>query len=391
MLKYGNWEALEPQIGAGGQSTVYLARTPQRVAEGEQSYQVLRELAGGGLRDIATAERFAKAPLDLARFDSLSDLGALKVFKIREGGAPAQERLKREIAVLSEKRPHLPKLLDANETQSWMVTEYFPGGSLDKSPFRYRGQPILALRAFRRLVETVATALHQDGIVHRDIKPANVFIDTDGTLVPGDFGIVYVPDQGVRVTLTEERVGPWDYMPQWADLGERHENVKPSFDVYMLGKLLWCMIAGRLRLPREYHRRADFDLERIFPDNKHMARINSILDKCLVESADECLASAKQLLELVDGNLAMIEQGTPLIDSKGQVLLPCRVCGKGFYQEHRSMVLFTQVFDGQNMPLSPVNLRLFVCNTCTHYSFFAPGNPEEAAARNWTPWSDFKD
>lgn len=390
MQKYGDWEALEPQLGAGGQSTVYLARTPQRVAEREQSYQVLRELSGQGLNAIATAERFAKASLNLARPDLPSELGALKVFKLREGGAPAEERLKREIAVLSENRPNLPKLLDANETQRWMVTEYFAGGSLDKSPFRYQGQPISALRAFRTLVETVATALHKDGIVHRDIKPANVFVGADGTLVPGDFGIVFVPDSGTRVTLTHERVGPWDYMPQWADLGERHENVKPSFDVYMMGKLLWCMVAGRLRLPREYHRRADFDLEKIFSDNKHMARINSILDKCLVEGADQCLASAKQLLELVDGNLAMIEQGTPLIDSAGQVLLPCRVCGKGFYQERHAEFRFTQVFDENNRPLSTVNMRLFVCNTCTHYAFFAPGYPGEAAVRNWTPWSQLK-
>jgi serine/threonine protein kinase len=272
-----------------------------------------------------------------------------------------------------------------------MVTEYFPYGSLDKSPLRYQGQSISALRAFRTLVETVATALHNDGIVHRDIKPANVFIGADGTLVPGDFGIVFVPDSGTRVTLTRERVGPWEYMPQWADLGERHDNVKPSVDVYMLGKLLWCMVAGRLRLPREYHRRADFDLEKMFPDNKYVARINSILDKCLVENADQCLASAKQLLELVDLNLALIEQGTPLVDSTGQVLLPCRVCGKGFYQERHSEIRFAQVYNEQGRPLdNTLNVRVFVCNTCAHYAFFAPGFPAEAAAKNWTPWSPLK-
>jgi len=83
------------------------------------------------------------------------------------------------------------------------------------------------------------------------------------------------------LTRTHERVGPRDYMPQWADLGERHEKVQANFDVYMLGKLLWCLLVGRLKLPREYHRRPGFDLTSIFPKDMHVHLINSILDKCL--------------------------------------------------------------------------------------------------------------
>ncbi|MEI4884253.1 hypothetical protein Q8G49_29240, partial [Klebsiella pneumoniae] len=84
----------------------------------------------------------------------------------------------------------------------------------------------------------------------RDIKPANVFVGSADDLILGDFGIVYLPEQPERVTRTLERVGPLEYMPVWADLGERLEKVEPNFDVYMLGKLLWCMVAGKLKLPR---------------------------------------------------------------------------------------------------------------------------------------------
>ncbi len=31
------------------------------------------------------------------------------------------------------------------------------------------------------------------------------------------------------------------YMPPWADIGGRLEKIDSNFDVYMLGKLLWCM------------------------------------------------------------------------------------------------------------------------------------------------------
>ncbi len=168
-----------------------------------------------------------------------------------------------------------------------IVTEYFPEGTLEQHSSRFRGNAPAALKAFRSLVQTVA-ALHKEGYVHRDIKPPNVFVRNDDELVLGDFGIVYVPSAAKRVTLTGERVGPRDYMPQWANLGVRPENVEPCFDVYMLGKLLWSMVDGRIFLPREYHNRPEhpeFDLTKTFSGDPHMFLINRILDKCVVEDA----------------------------------------------------------------------------------------------------------
>ena len=105
------------------------------------------------------------------------------------------------------------------------------------------------------LVNTV-TQLHDENIVHRDIKPANVFVRELDDLVLGDFGIVFVPDQPVRLTRTNESVGPHEYMPPWAETGGRLNKVESNFNVYMLGKLLWCIVTGRLVLRREWFRRA---------------------------------------------------------------------------------------------------------------------------------------
>jgi hypothetical protein len=52
------------------------------------------------------------------------------------------------------------------------------------------------------------------------------------------FGIVFMPDVEYRPTEFGERVGPQDYMAPWLDIGEMVDEVNPSSDVYMLGKLL---------------------------------------------------------------------------------------------------------------------------------------------------------
>jgi len=140
----------------------------------------------------------------------------MKRFKIRDDEQQSLDRLKQEVQILKQNRPGLPKLLDSNESERWMVTEYFPEGTLEDNILRYKGKPDLALRAFLSLVNTVK-AIHADDIVHRDIKPANVFVRSDEELVLGDFGIVFVPDQPVRLTRTDESVGPHDYMPPWGN------------------------------------------------------------------------------------------------------------------------------------------------------------------------------
>ena len=189
----------------------------------------------------------------------------------------------------------------------------------------------------------------------------------------GDFGIVYLPGQSDRVTRTNERVGPYDYMPPWADLGERLEKVQPNFDVYMLGKLLWCMIAGKWKLPREYHGKPDYDLTRVFPDDLHMHIVNRILSKCVVEEAEDCLSSAADLLSMVDVLLRMIDNRGSLLDPNIPML--CRVCGMGHYH-------YTPMGQGDpgvsirllrgGSDWSNLNVRVFICDNCRHVEFFQP-------------------
>jgi serine/threonine protein kinase len=387
--EYGGWEKIEMRpLGAGGQSEVFLVRSPERVGQLRNCLVEMDKTMGAVSSPVRTDQRkaqlgdLAKAFRDYSRPEEDSEFGALKVFKNRGDDSPldpkSQEvkRLKNEIDVLRKNYPGLPKLLASSESEFWIVTEYFRTGSLEKQIGKYENNPLLALTAFRSLVKAV-TSLHDEGLVHRDIKPANVFIRNDQELILGDLGIVFVPNAPERPTETNEKVGPSDYMAPWLhSSGARVADVKPSADVYMLGKLLWCMVSGRLKLFREDYREAEFNLERL--ESPHMERINLILDECVVAKEQMCLRSATELLTLVDATIRDVS-GANLILPNGDLRLGCVICGKGTYKLQTSD-------DGSYIQLSlsdgmvrggETRVRAFVCNVCTHHAFFAVGYPKD--------------
>jgi serine/threonine protein kinase len=386
MAKDENWERIKP-LGTGGQSEVFLVRSPARVAEREKQAGMIAALSGRGLNQI-DAQLLAAAVFECARGEYPSELGAMKIFSPRASGTDAEDqahdRLRGEIKVLGQDRLGLLRLLDSSESEGWIVTEYCPLGTLEGHLRRYAGNVGLALVAFRSLVETVA-GLHKDGVIHRDIKPANVFVAADGRLILGDFGIVFLPGLPERITFTNESVGPHDYIPPWAETEERVEELGPQFDVYMLGKLLWCMVAGRLKLPREWHRRQDYDLILKFPDNPQMHMVNKILDKCLVDSPEKCLPGAQELLPVVDAYLSVIIRGGQLLSD--DVPRPCRICGKGYYRpsgqvpgRHKEIWVVPNgtlaapgVYAGSWRQEGAHYFEPFICDVCKHVEMFLAG------------------
>src|ERR1700688_2950226 len=242
------WEKLTPDkpLGAGGQSTVFLVRRPERRNARKRSFETLMQLAGQGLNNPQVAQRFASASWDMARDDHPSELAALKIFNPRTTGEEqARLRMRNEIAVLKENRAGLLKLLDYDEDEGWIVTEYCQNGTLEHHLAKYKGNAKLALQAFTPLVKAVAE-LHKEPVIHRDIKPQNIFIGEDGELLLVDFGVVFLPNEPDRLSFTGESVGPRDFMPPWVFFDD-HPTINQTFDVYMLGKVLWCMVAGKLK------------------------------------------------------------------------------------------------------------------------------------------------
>lgn len=324
MATLGGWELIEPPLGIGGQGTVYRARSPQRVATTANARRELRET----IRRLPSPERFSPPPdeeADLTNFissigelfradDPSKELGALKKFNIPADHSieaqAAVHRFEREVEALrSIQHPGILKLIDANSDERWFVSEYLPRGTLAAAQSTYRGDALSALKGFRTIVEAVAE-LHRKGYVHRDIKSNNVFIRGDGSLVLGDFGIVFFEnDQRTRLTEQYERVGSRDWMAPWAHTGVRVDDVRPSFDIFPLGKLLWTMVSGQRILPPYFtHRIANWKLEEMFPGRYGIEQVDSVLDKCVVTDEANCFKDASQLLQAVDAAIEALER-----------------------------------------------------------------------------------
>jgi serine/threonine protein kinase len=375
-----DWERVSPtKLGEGGQSEVYLVRTPERTKQRARSLEVINSHIPTAIsfttpeEKISVNVRFAEAIRDYTSPDLPKELGAMKEFKLRDDEEQSFRRLEQEIEVLQQGRPGLPKLLGANANERWMVTEFFSSGTLEDHLLKYKGDAALALKAFRSVVNTIAL-LHKENIVHRDIKPANIFIGKEHELILGDFGLVYVPNRPPRITTFQgETVGAGDFIPPatWRGMGVRLETVKTNFDVYMLGKVLWCMVAGKPKLDREFWDEPENDVTKLFPSDPHMHMINVILERSVVQRQEQCLGSADDLLLVVDSNLETIKQGGQLLNEG--IPRICHVCGVGRYARQTltkdTPTYGLRLWNGAT-DTSMIGVEVWVCGTCHHIQFF---------------------
>lgn len=167
--------------------------------------------------------------------------------------------------------------------------DYFRLGRLSDRRAAYERDPVRTIKAIVPVVTAVAL-LHENGLVHRDIKPDNIFVDDDGGLVLGDFGLIHNNEEP-RLTETNENTGSSNRMPVWAQCG-RLDEVSPAFDTFSLGKVIWYMLSGLPLLPGTYHRQDEYNLEKIAYGEFWPAIVNQFLDQCLTESSDKGFGNA---------------------------------------------------------------------------------------------------
>jgi len=126
-------------------------------------------------------------------------------------------------------------------TLDYLVMEFIDGTPLSTA-LRQAGR--LSPQRTMEIVAQAADALqvaHEAGIVHRDVKPGNLLIRPDGAVVLVDFGVAR-STTGAGITSTNIVMGTAHYMaPEQAE----GKPVTPAIDVYALGAVAYCCLAGR--------------------------------------------------------------------------------------------------------------------------------------------------
>lgn len=292
------------------------------------------------------------------------------------------DRFRKEIEVMRNiSHENIVRLVDFNieDDKPFLVTEYYNGGSLeDAEPFWHNSVNV-ALELFLQVCRGVAYAHSQD-IIHRDIKPANIFLRTkNGPAVVGDFGICYVEDDGTRLTLTDEPVGPRFFMAPELEDG-RVEQVSKQSDSYSLGKLLYWLLSRGKVFSREKHRERQRDLRKWNDvrqrwDNIYMEHINRILDKTITSNRHERLYADSLVLVTEEAARLIRREFIPIGTN---IQPPCQFCGQGFYVSQPNDTNSLHNFGLS--PVNPDNWRIFVCDTCGHVQLF---NIEIAKQKDW--------
>lgn len=365
------WERIR-ELGEGGQGRAYLVRDTTLLDVAELAHRLRKAVSAlASITPTEDAKRNAMTALELIeRYltrDSEQSVAVLKILHDQaRADAKALGRLQRESEVLSKtNHPHLIRILDTDPTGGWYVTPYYRGGTLAERLASYASQPEAALHALIPMVEGVAQ-LHAMGAVHRDIKPENIFV-SNAQLVLGDFGIVHFADaRQTRLSDSYENVGSRDWMPGWA-MGMRFDDVRPSFDVFSLGKVLWAMISGRTKMQLWYFDRTPFDLRQQFPTDERIPWVHRLLLGSVRENEEDVWRDAGVMLR-------EMRTVAEVLRRRGQVIARdvnrvCRVCGLGFYEP---AVPEDSIPALNNLGLRPAGekLRVFCCNRCGHLDVF---------------------
>ena len=364
----GRWSNL---LTVEGKERSYLVRdtsgAPSTRERRKKIQKAIATLVGAG-----EDSRYNNAALQLAEeirqivSESQTPLGALKELLPFDEAASEDEsaalgRMKRELSTLKTvSHPSLVKVLDSNLDERWFVMEYLEGGTLSKHLGKYKGRVLDALRDFRSIVDAVS-ALHTKKVVHRDIKPDNIFVASDGRLVLADCGLAFKLEDQERLTQTFENVGTRDFQPPWSH-GMRLAEVRPTFDVFSLAKVLWAMVSGRPKFPFWYFEMDEHDLRQMFPGEPAIQYVQDILGKCIVEFEDDTrLRDACELLEEVDTAISALSRGCqqPGWNAK----MRCRFCGIGQYQLSDSY----QISGGTR---TGYERTYYLCDYCGHLQAF---------------------
>jgi serine/threonine protein kinase len=230
--------ATQPQAGPKGTILVSAAAFPPGLPQpGEElgHYRIVRSLGGGGMGNVFEAE-------DLENGRRV----ALKVLSQSLDSPEARQRFFREGRLAASiNHPNSVYVFGTEELGGipLITMELVAGGTLEER-VRSRGPmpPAEAVDAVLQIIAGLEVA-QRIGIIHRDVKPSNCFVDTDGTVKIGDFGLSI--STAVRTETALTAAGSFLGTPAFCSPEQlRGEELNARSDMYSVGATLFYLLTG---------------------------------------------------------------------------------------------------------------------------------------------------
>jgi hypothetical protein len=198
-------------------------------------YRILRPLGAGGMGAVYEAEDVGsgrRVALKLIAPEFTASASAVDRFR-QEG------RLASGIA-----HPRCVFVVAADEDagRPYIVMELMPGDTLETLVAR-RG-PLPPEQAVAKILDVIdgLREAHRLGVIHRDVKPSNCFLEADGRVKVGDFGLAKSLVNQAHLTKTGTFLGTLLFCsPEQI----RAEPVDQQSDVYSVAATLYYLLTGK--------------------------------------------------------------------------------------------------------------------------------------------------
>ena len=257
-------------------------------------YRLIKALGAGGMGAVYKARQI-----------SLDRDVALKVLpKHLVGNKVFVERFQREARLMAKlDHPNILHCYGVAEEHGfqYMAMEYGEGGSmqqwLNKLGKLDVGDALHVVLACARALEYA----HSQDLIHRDIKPDNILLTGGGVVKLADLGLAKALSEDTGLTRTGTAAGTPLYMsPEQARDVKR---VDGRSDIYSLGCMLYCFLAGRPPFQgdtmvelNEAKEKGKYPPARRF--NPHVPeRLDLFIDKMLAKQPEHRYQSCTELIK----------------------------------------------------------------------------------------------
>jgi hypothetical protein len=197
-------------------------------------YRLLKELGSGGMGAVYDAEEIAsgrRVALKLISPEFVRSPDAVERFR-QEGRIASMVAHPRCVFVLA---------VDEEAGRPYIVMERMPGATL--KDLVDREGPLPADRAGALILDVIEglQEAHRMDVIHRDVKPSNCFLEADGRVKVGDFGLAKSLVKDAHLTRTGAFVGT----PHFASPEQvRGEPIDGRTDVYSTAATLYYLLTG---------------------------------------------------------------------------------------------------------------------------------------------------